>query len=175
MPAERTGYVHVYTGDGKGKTTAAIGLAVRAAGHNRRTYIGQFMKGQEYGELEALKQLPQITIEQYGDEGCIRKEEVTQKHKDQATVGLGRAKDAMTSGEYDIVVLDEVNVALWFELLEEADVLEFLDDRPENVELILTGRKASKSLLKRADLVTEMREQKHYYADGVQARRGIEF
>ena len=169
------GYVHVYTGDGKGKTTAAIGLAVRAAGHDRWTYIGQFMKGQEYGELAALKHLPQTTIEQYGDEGCIRKEEVTAQHVEHAVAGLARAQEAMLSGKHDIVVLDEVNVALWFGLLSEDAVLSLLDERPKNVELVLTGRRAPQALLDRADLVTEMQEVKHYYADGIVARKGIEY
>ena len=169
------GYVHVYTGDGKGKTTAAIGLAVRAAGHDRWTYIGQFMKGQEYGELAALEHLPQITIEQYGDEGCIRKEEVTEQHVEHAVAGLARSREAMLSGKYHIIVLDEVNVALWFGLLREDDVLSLMDQRPKHVELVLTGRRAPQALLDRTDLVTEMQEVKHYYADGIVARKGIEY
>jgi cob(I)alamin adenosyltransferase len=175
MTPDDTGYVHVYTGDGKGKTTAAIGLAVRAAGHDRWTYIGQFMKGQEYGELAALEHLPQVTIEQYGDQGCIRKEEVTPKHIADAGSGLERARVALLSGRHDIVVLDEVNVALWFGLLEEEAVLELLEARPADVELVLTGRRAPQTILDRADLVTEMREVKHYYTDGVLARKGIEY
>ncbi len=133
------------------------------------------MKGQEYGELAALEHLPQVTIEQYGDPGCIRKEEVTAKHVKQATAGLARARKAMLSGRHDIVVLDEVNVALWFELLTEDAVLSLLDERPEGVELVLTGRRAPQALLDRADLITEMLEVKHYYADGVAARKGIEY
>lgn len=175
MVADTTGYVHVYTGDGKGKTTAAIGLAVRAAGHGRSTYIGQFMKGQEYGELAALEHLPQVTIEQYGDQGCIRKEEVTSKHIADAVAGLMRAGNELISGRHDIVVLDEVNVALWFGLLEEEAVLELLEARPAGVELVLTGRRAPQAILDRADLITEMLEVKHYYADGVLARKGIEY
>jgi cob(I)alamin adenosyltransferase len=170
-----TGYVHVYTGDGKGKTTAAIGLAVRAAGHDFRTYIGQFMKGQAYGELVALQHLPKVTVEQYGDEGCIRKEEVTEKHVAHATAGLERARKAMLSGEYDLVVLDEVNVAIWFGLLAEEAVLQLLEERPAETELVLTGRRAPQSILDRADLITEMRELRHYYTKGVMARRGIEY
>ena len=175
MTPDDTGYVHVYTGDGKGKTTAAIGLAVRAAGHDRWTYIGQFMKGQEYGELTALEHLPQVTIEQYGDQGCIRKEEVTPKHITDARAGLERAREALLSGRHDVIVLDEVNVALWFGLLEEEAVLELLEARPAGVELVLTGRRAPQTILDRADLVTEMREVKHYYTDGVLARKGIEY
>ena len=175
MTGDNPGYVHVYTGDGKGKTTAAIGLAVRAAGHDLWTYIGQFMKGQEYGELAALAQLPQITVDQYGDKGCIRKEEVTPKHIADAKLGLERAKVALISCRHDIIVLDEVNVALWFGLLEEAAVLELLEERPQGVEMVLTGRRAPQSILDRADLVTEMKEAKHYYADGIMARKGIEY
>jgi len=169
------GRVQVYTGDGKGKTTAAIGLAVRAAGHNRRTYIGQFMKGQAYGELAALQHLPQVKVEQYGDPRCIRKEEVTEKHVADAASGLERARNAMLSGEYDLVVLDEVNVALWFGLLTEEAVLRLIDERPPELELVLTGRRAPNTILDRADLITEMLEVKHYYADGLLARKGIEF
>jgi cob(I)alamin adenosyltransferase len=168
------GYVQVYTGDGKGKTTAALGLALRASGHRLRTYIGQFMKGQQYGELDALRDHPYITVEQYGDVRCIRREEVTPEHVAQAHRGLERAREAMNSGKYDIVVLDEVNVAIWFGLLTVEKVLGLVNQRPEHVEVILTGRRAPQELIKRADLVTEMQEVKHYYQQGVTARRGIE-
>jgi cob(I)alamin adenosyltransferase len=168
------GYVQIYTGDGKGKTTAALGLALRASGRGMRTYIGQFMKGQQYGELDALRDHPCITIEQYGDPCCIRREEVTPQHIAQARHGLERARAAMLSGQYDIVVLDEVNVAIWFGLLDVGEVLAFLDERPERVEVILTGRLAPRALIDRADLVTEMCEVKHYYTQGVMAREGIE-
>jgi cob(I)alamin adenosyltransferase len=168
------GYVQVYTGDGKGKTTAALGLALRASGHGMRTYIGQFMKGQIYGELDALRDHPCITIEQYGDVRCIRREEATPDHVAQAQRGLERAREAMLSGEYDIVVLDEVNVTIWFGLLTVEEVLALLDEKPEHVEVILTGRRAPQELIERADLVTEMREIKHYYQQGVLAREGIE-
>jgi len=168
------GYVQVYTGDGKGKTTAALGLALRASGHRMHTYVGQFMKGQSYGELKALRGHPSITIEQYGDVHCIHRDEVTPDHVAQAHRGLERAREAMLSGKYDIVVLDEINVAIWFGLLSVEELLGFLDQRPENVELVLTGRRAPQELIERADLVTEMREVKHYYQQGVLARNGIE-
>jgi cob(I)alamin adenosyltransferase len=169
------GYIHVYTGDGKGKTTAALGLALRASGHGMRSYIGQFMKGQHYGELTALHDNPYITIEQYGDlRCCIRQEEVTPEHVAQARRGLERAREVVRSGHYDVVVLDEVNVALWFGLLAIEEVLALLEERPDNVEVILTGRRAPQELIERADLVTEMQEVKHYYQQGVSARRGIE-
>ncbi|NLE45435.1 MAG: cob(I)yrinic acid a,c-diamide adenosyltransferase [Chloroflexi bacterium] len=168
------GYVQLYTGDGKGKTTAALGQALRASGHGLRTYIGQFMKGQEYGELTALREHPMITIEQYGDVRCIHREEVMPEHIAQANAGLQRAREMMLSGEYDIIVLDEVNVTIWFGLLDLDDVLDLLNERPADVELILTGRRAPQALIENADLVTEMREIKHYYAQGVGARTGIE-
>lgn len=167
-------FVHLYTGNGKGKTTAAIGLAIRAAGHGMKTYIGQFMKGQIYGELTELKNHPLITIEQYGDTKCIRKEDVTQNHIDQARHGFKRATGAMLSGQYDILVMDEINVTVWFGLLSAGEVIDVLNQRPDNLEVILTGRNASEALINTADLVTEMKEIKHYYTQGVLARDGIE-
>jgi len=167
-------FVQLYTGNGKGKTTAAIGLAIRAAGHGMKTYIGQFMKGQVYGELTALENHPFITIEQYGDTKCIRKEDVTQNHMDQARQGLDRIKDAMLSGQYDMLVMDEINVTVWFGLLSAEDVLDVLNKRPDNIEVILTGRNAPREFIEAADLVTEMKEVKHYYTQGILARDGIE-
>jgi len=170
----KKGYIQVYTGDGKGKTTAALGLALRAAGRGLHTYFGQFMKGQHYGELTAVQDHPLITIEQYGDVRCIRREDVTPAHVEQAHRGLQRASDALVSNDYDIVVLDEVNVAIWFGLLSTDQVLALLDRKPPHVEVVLTGRRAPRALLERADLVTEMREVKHYFTQGVGAREGIE-
>lgn len=168
------GYVQVYTGDGKGKTTAALGLAIRAAGHGLRTYIGQFMKGQRYGELEALRDNPYVTIEQFGEVHHIYEDTVTANDVDRAQRGLELAREAMHSGQYDILVLDEINVAIWFGLIETEEVLAFLDTRPVDVEVVLTGRRAPQELIDRADLVTEMRLVKHYYEQDVIARRGIE-
>jgi cob(I)alamin adenosyltransferase len=173
--SERVGYVQVYTGDGKGKTTAALGLALRASGHGMRSYVGQFMKGRPYGEIDALHAHPAITIEQYGEPRCIHRDEVTPEHVSQAHAGLERARTALLSGQYDIVVLDEVNVALWFGVLEMEEVLALLDQKPDYVEVILTGRRAPEALIERADLVTEMRPVKHYYEQGVLAREGIEW
>lgn len=169
------GYVQIYTGDGKGKTTAALGLALRAAGHGMHTYIGQFMKGHPYGELEALADHPGIIIEQYGDMHFIRREQMTTEHVARARRGLERAREAMCSGQYDLVVLDEINVAIWFGLVSVEDVLALLESRPLNVEVILTGRGAPRQLIDQADLVTEMRELKHYYQQGVISRQGIEW
>jgi cob(I)alamin adenosyltransferase len=167
-------YVQVYTGDGKGKTTAALGLSIRASGHGLKTYMGQFMKGQPYGELTALHRNPFITMEQYGDMACIQRNQVTQKNKDQAKQGLIKARDAMLSELYDIVILDEINVAIWFGLLTVKQVLNFLDQRPHSVELILTGRHAPQEIIQYADLVSDIKEVKHYYTRGILARDGIE-
>lgn len=169
-------YVQVYTGNGKGKTTAALGLALRAAGRGFKSYIAQFLKGQPTGEIEAAKKLdPLIRIEQFGREGFITvKDGPGDEDVSRAKAGLARARKAMLSGEYRIVVLDEVNTAVHFKILPEEDVLDFIDRRPADVELVLTGRYAPASFLDRADLVTEMREIKHYFDKGVKAREGIE-
>lgn len=170
------GRFQIYTGNGKGKTTAALGLALRAAGHGYRTYIGQFIKGQTYGELAAAEKLsPLITIKQFGRSGFIH---VT-KDPDEADIrkaegGLSSCRAAMLSGEYRIVVLDEINVAIHFKLISEQAAHEFLEEKPEDVEVIFTGRYAPQSLIDRADLVTEMKDIKHYFDQGVQARDGIE-
>jgi len=174
MATDKKRYIQVYTGDGKGKTTAALGLSIRAAGHGLKTYIGQFMKGQHYGELMALRDNRFITIEQYGDIECIRRDQVTQKHMDQAKQGLIKARNAMLSEQYDLVVLDEINVTIWFGLLTAKQVLAFLDQRPESVEIILTGRNAPQEFIQYADLVSEIKEVKHYYHQGILARNGIE-
>jgi len=170
------GYVQVYTGNCKGKTTAALGMAFRAMGHGLKTYIGQFMKGQEYGELEAAKMSqPYITIEQYGRPGWVH---VNKPPKEEdvklAQEGLRKAKEAMLSGKYDIVVLDEINTAHYFELISVKDMLDIIASKPEGVELVLTGRYTPPEIIEAADLVTEMKEIKHYYQAGVPARDGIE-
>jgi len=171
----KKGYVQVYTGNGKGKTTAALGLAFRAAGNEFHVFIGQFMKGQKYGELEAAKRLsPYITIEQFGKPTFVHVDKATEEDIQLAKKGLARSREAMLSGKYDIVILDEINVAIFFKLVTTENVLSFIEEKPTGVELILTGRYAPKELIEKADLVTEMKEIKHYYAQGVQARKGIE-
>ena len=168
------GYIQIYTGDGKGKTTAALGLALRAAGHGLKTYIAQFMKGQNYGELDSLRHNPFITINQFGKDTFIHINKAQAEDVEQAETGLRKAKDVMLNSDYNIIVLDEINVALHFKLLKVQQVLHFMDLKPAHIELILTGRKAPVELIERADLVTEMKEIKHYYQQGVPARNGIE-
>jgi cob(I)alamin adenosyltransferase len=170
------GMIQVYTGDGKGKTTAALGLACRAVGHGYKVLIIQFIKGNlDYGELETAKRLaPHLTIRPMG-RGC----RISCDSPDPEDVKLCHeamlyAQGAIASGEYDIVVLDEINVAVDLGLLKKEDVLRLLDERPPNVELILTGRHAAQEIIDKADLVTEMKEIKHYYRKGVESRTGIE-
>jgi cob(I)alamin adenosyltransferase len=168
------GYVHVYTGDGKGKTTAAIGLAVRAAGAGLLVYIGQFIKSGKYNEATFLESCTdRITICQYG-RGCWLHGEPSEEDKQLAAEGLAEIGTAMLSGKYDVVILDEANVAVHFGILSTDDILALIDNKPERVELIFTGRRAPQWLIDRADLVTEMKEIKHYYQTGVIARNGIE-
>jgi len=170
------GYVQIYTGNGKGKTTAALGLALRAAGRGLKTYVGQFLKGQDYGELRAIKQVaPFITIEQFGRKGFVHvTKDPDAEDIRKAKEGLEKSLKAMLSNRYTLIILDEINVAMYFNLLEEQEVHAFLDQKPASVEVILTGRYAPESLIRRADLVTEMKEIKHYYKNDVPARDGIE-
>lgn len=170
------GYVQIYTGNGKGKSTAAIGQAVRAAGYGLKAYIAQFMKEYPYNELISLKHLYEwITIEQFGGDAFVYKKELPGKVEiDKAKKGLQSAKEKMLSGDYDLVILDEVIVAIYFKLIGTKDLIEIIKAKPENVELILTGRYCPDELIEIADLVTEMKEVKHYYQKGVTSRRGIE-
>ncbi|MBN1572211.1 MAG: cob(I)yrinic acid a,c-diamide adenosyltransferase [Deltaproteobacteria bacterium] len=176
MKKPRRGLVQVYTGNGKGKTTAALGLAFRASGHGLKTYIVQFMKGDiYYGELGAAEKMPEtITIRQMGRPDFVDKKNPAQIDIEMAEKALKLAKELITSGDYDLVVLDEINVALDFGLIRLDDVLELINKKPPEVELILTGRYAPKEIIEMADLVTEMVEVKHPYNAGVEARVGIE-
>jgi cob(I)alamin adenosyltransferase len=170
------GFVQIYTGNGKGKSTAAIGQAVRAAGFGARTYIAQFMKEFPYNELISLKYLSKwITIEQFGgDEFVYKKELPGEEELAKARKGLQTAKEKMLSNEYDLIILDEAIVAIYFKLIETKDLIEFIKIKPTNLELILTGRYCPEELIKLADLVTEMKEVKHYYQKGITSRKGIE-
>ena len=171
---EPRGCYQIYTGEGKGKTTAALGLTLRAAGRGKRVYFGQFMKGQDYGERHSLNLLPGVTHVQFGDPGWVKKGKLTEAQLALAADGLNQARGALTGGDYDIVILDEMNMAVWFELVTLADALALIQERPAAVELITTGRRAAPAMIELADLVTEMREVKHYYHAGVPARAGIE-
>ncbi|MFA4964418.1 MAG: cob(I)yrinic acid a,c-diamide adenosyltransferase [Thermoleophilia bacterium] len=169
------GCVQVYTGEGKGKTTAAFGLALRASGHGKRVYIGQFMKGRASGEVAAVSGNRLIHVEQYGEATCGPPWHAPDGHASGPQSGLSRAREALCSGEYDVVVLDEIDVAIWYGLLTQRECLALVDERPGHIDLVLTGRWAPPALIERADLVTEMREVKHYYRQGARARAGIEY
>lgn len=170
------GFVQIYTGNGKGKSTAAIGQAVRAAGFGARTYIAQFMKEFPYNELISLKYLSKwITIEQFGgDEFVYKKELPGEEELTKARKGLLTSKEKMLSGDYDLIILDEAIVAIYFKLIETKDLIEFIKTKPTNLEIILTGRYCPEELIELADLVTEMKEVKHYYQKGITSRKGIE-
>lgn len=170
------GYVQVYTGNCKGKTTASLGLAFRAMGHGLKTYIGQFMKGQHYGELKAAEMVhPYITIEQYGKDTFVHIKDPPQEEDVQmAQVGLVKAREAMFSGKYDIVIFDEILTGHYFHLVSLEEMLEMIANKPDGVEVVFTGRYAPAEIINAADLVTEMKEVKHYYQKGVEARDGIE-
>jgi cob(I)alamin adenosyltransferase len=170
------GYIQVYTGKGKGKSTAAIGQAVRAAGFGLKTYIAQFMKEFPYNELNSLKHLKEwIKIEQFcGDDFVYKKELPGKIEMDKAQRGLAIAKAKMLSGKYDIIILDEVCVSIYFGLFSDEEILTFIKQKPADVELILTGRYCPDKIMDKADLVTEMTEVKHYYQEGVASRKGIE-
>ena len=167
------GYVQVYTGNGKGKTTAALGLALRSICSGKRVYMGQFVKGMAYSEMKAPSLLDGITIEQYGRD-CFIKNEPTEEDKKIALAGLQKAKKIISSETYDLIILDELNIALYYQLVSIVDVLELIAMKPIKTELVITGRYAPEELIAAADLVTEMKEIKHYYQQGVQARKGIE-
>lgn len=170
------GYIQIYTGNGKGKTTAAIGQAIRAAGAGYRSLIIQFMKEYPYSELKALEYFKEfISIEQYcGDEFVYKKELPSEEEKNKAISALRKVKDEFAKSNFDIIILDEVLVSIYFRLIELQDVIDTVKSKPSNKELILTGRYCPQELINLADLVTEMKEVKHYYTNGVLSRKGIE-
>lgn len=168
----RKGYVHVYTGNAKGKTTAALGLALRAVGAGLKVFIAQFIKSRRCSEHKALERFKDlITIRLYGT-GFVRKTE--QSAIKAAQKGFDEVKKIITSGDYDMVILDEINIATHLGLINVDDLLDLIEKKPVKTELIITGRYADKRIIERADLVTEMKEIKHYYKKGVKARKGIE-
>ena len=167
------GYVHVYTGNGKGKTTAALGLSLRAVCAGKKVYFGQFIKGMKYSELESQKFLPNFEIHQFG-RNCFIFNKPTEEDIRLAKEGLETCRKILSGGLYDIVVLDELNIAVYYNLFTIDEAIEVIKNRVPHVEVIVTGRYADEKLIEFADLVTEMKEIKHYYKKGVRARKGIE-
>ncbi len=175
-PKLKKGFVQVYTGDGKGKTSAAFGLALRAIGRGLKVYIIQFIKGGfDYGELYIIDKLPNLKLKAFGQGKFVTQFPPSEKDIKIAKEAFNLAKKIIMSGEYDIVILDEINVALSLRLIKTEDVVNLIKEKPEHVELVLTGRYAPKEIIEAADLVTEMREIKHPFQKGVPPRKGIEF
>lgn len=168
------GFIQVYTGNGKGKTTAAFGLALRAVGAGKKVFFGQFAKGQVYSEVKAvLNYLPSVTIRQYGLE-CFINRKPALADIEAARKGFEEVSQIIRQGNYDIVVLDEANIALYYKFFTSDELISVLKERAGNTEIVITGRYAPQELLDIADLVTEMKEVKHYYKKGITARVGIE-
>jgi cob(I)alamin adenosyltransferase len=170
------GLVQIFTGDGKGKTSAALGAVLRALGQGFRVHVTFFMKGDyPYGERSILNKLPNVTVSSFGEESFVDPSKIKLEQIAQAGQALTAAREAMLSGKYDLLVLDEVNLASAWKLVAVEDVMRLIKDKPRNVELILTGRLADARMVKMADLVTEMVKIKHPYDKGVPARKGIEY
>ncbi len=170
------GLVQIFTGDGKGKTTAALGTVVRALGHGLKAYIVFFMKGEyPYGENNILSKLPNVEMARFGSLEFIDRDNIKPEDREQARKALAAGREAVFGGNYDLVVLDEVNLAVAWELVELDELVKLIKDKPKNVELILTGRKADPKLVQLADLVTECLKIKHPYDEGIKARKGIEY
>ncbi len=169
------GLIQVYTGDGKGKTTAALGLALRAAGRNMKVLIVQFMKKWDYGELHSVKLISNITLKTFGTKEFVYKGKAKKIDYEEAEKAFSFGAEGMQSGDYDIVIFDELNMALYYELLDLKEVVEKLKGKPDEVEVVITGRKAPEEIIEIADLVSEMKEVKHPYQKGIEARRGIEY
>ncbi len=179
--AQDNNYVHgltiIHTGNGKGKTTAALGLSLRAWGEGLKVLILQFIKGGwKYGELKALaKFAPDITVKQCGEGFTRRGNTDMEKHQQAAQKTIAEAKNEMVSGKWDMIILDEINYAVDFGLISENDVLDLIAQKPANLHLVMTGRNAKENVIAKANLVTEMKEIKHPYKEGIKAQKGIEF
>lgn len=172
---QRIGTVQVYTGEGKGKTTAALGQALRAVGHGWKVIMIQFLKAREgIGEIEAAKNIPNLTMLQFGSGHFVRNK-LTQEDFFLARKGWQAARESVLSGNYDMVILDEINLAIYFNLIDVEEVVKFIDERPPHIELVLTGRHLHPKILEKADLVSEIKAIKHPYEKGVTARKGIEY
>ncbi len=166
--------IQIYTGDGKGKTTAALGLALRAAGAGITVYIGQFIKGSLYGEVKILQKVPGIKIKQYG-RGCFISHKPKQKDINLARKALEHTMQIIAGRDFGMVILDEINVALHLKLLKLNEVINLINSTPNDIELVLTGRWAHPKIIELADLVSEIKDIKHYYKKGIKPRKGIEF
>jgi cob(I)alamin adenosyltransferase len=179
----KRGYIQIYTGDGKGKTTASLGLALRAIGHGWKVLIIQFTKGEKeengenyYGEIKAASNLmPNLDVMQFGLNRIVYSSNVSIDDYKETRKGWEEAQKAISSGDYGLVILDEINVCIDLGLIKVSELKEFLIDRPKNVEIVLTGRRAHPEIISMAHLVTEMKPIKHYFDIGVRARRGIEY
>jgi cob(I)alamin adenosyltransferase len=172
----RKGCIQVYTGNGKGKTTAALGLALRAAGAGLKVFVAQFIKKKRCSEHNIIRSrlADLITVKQFG-QGLILKRSATNSDMKAAQKGLAEIRKAIASNEYDVVILDEVNVAVHYHLIGLTDLIDLMEKKPGGVELVITGRYADAKVIAKADLVTEMREIRHYKEKGTKARRGIEY
>jgi cob(I)alamin adenosyltransferase len=171
----KKGYIQVYTGNDSGKTTASLGLILRAVGAGKKVFLGQFAKGQIYSEIKAIEEyLPSVTVKQYGLE-CFINNKPKQEDIDMARKGLEEVREVILSGDYDLVVLDEANIAVYYNLFSIEELIDILKQKPEAMEIVITGRYATPEIIEFADLVTEMKEIKHYYTKGIIARLGVEF
>ncbi len=175
MTNELPGLIMVFTGNGKGKTTAAVGQAMRALGHGYRVIMIHFMKGRDYGEFLSTEKLPNLTIVRAGRDDFVSRDKPDPIDVELARDGFSQAETAIMSGNYDLVVLDEINVAVDYGLINEEDLLKLLRNKPKNTAVILTGRNASTELVKIADMVSEVLAIKHHYDQGAECCRGIEF
>lgn len=171
----KKGYIHIYTGNGKGKTTASIGLGIRAAGAGYKVHMVQFMKGRRYSELDGLEKVDNFTVSQHGRDEFVSKDNPEQIDIDLAQEGFSYAKKIIKNNEFDMVILDEINVAVDFNLIKLEELLDIIGDKPESLELVLTGRYANPEVVKIADYVSEVLEIKHPYQQGVEARKGVDF
>jgi cob(I)alamin adenosyltransferase len=170
------GLIQVYTGEGKGKTTCAFGLALRAVGQGLQVYLIQFLKGQDTGELKAAQRLaPELSVRGFGRPVLINLKKPAPEDLALAREGLDLARQVIAAGDHDLVILDEINVALAYNLIPLGEVLDMLHRRPAGVEVVMTGRDAPPEIIAAADLVTEMVPRKHYWETGIKARRGIEW
>jgi cob(I)alamin adenosyltransferase len=173
--SQKKGFIHVYTGNGKGKTTTAIGLGIRATGAGFKVLMIQFMKGRRYSELDALDGVPNFTVIQFGRDEFVSKEKPEQIDIEFAQKGLVYAKEVIQNNAYDLIILDEINVALDYRLIPLSDVIQLLEEKPDSLEVVLTGRYASPEIIKLADVVSEILEIKHPYQQGVMSRKGIDW